>query len=118
MKKGLIAIATAIMFGFASSSELLARGGWGYGGYGPGYGMGPGMMWGYGGYGPGYGFGGIFMGILFLIVIGVVIYFVVRNVNTRGGAFGNESALDILKKRFARGEITKEEYDKIKDNLR
>ncbi len=29
----------------------------GFGGYGPGYGMGPGMMSGFGGYGPGYGMG-------------------------------------------------------------
>jgi hypothetical protein len=54
MKKGLLAIAIAIMMGFASSG-LLAQGGPGYGGYGPGYGMGPGMMGGYGGYGGGYG---------------------------------------------------------------
>jgi len=54
MKKGLLAIAIAIMMGFASS-DLLAQGGPGYGGYGPGYGMGPGMMGGYGGYGGGYG---------------------------------------------------------------
>jgi putative membrane protein len=81
------------------------------------WGMGPGMMWGYGG-GYGYGLGGMFMGILFLIVIAVVIYFVVHNVKTKGGGFGGESALDILKKRLAKGEITKEEYDKMKDDLR
>jgi len=43
-------------------------------GYG-GYGMGPGMMGGYG-----YGYGGMFMGILFLILAGVAIYFIVINI--------------------------------------
>jgi putative membrane protein len=30
---------------------------------------------------------------------------------------GEESALEILKKRYARGEITKEEYDKMKKEI-
>jgi hypothetical protein len=54
MKKGLLALAVSVMLGLAST-PLLAQGGPGYGGYGPGWGMGPGMMWGYGGYGGGYG---------------------------------------------------------------
>lgn len=69
MKKGLLAIAIAVIMGFASSG-LMAQEGygngwgmgpgmmWGYGdsngGYGNGWHMGPGMMWGYRGYGPGY----------------------------------------------------------------
>ncbi|OHD69649.1 MAG: hypothetical protein A2W19_01055 [Spirochaetes bacterium RBG_16_49_21] len=69
-------------------------------------------------YGYGYGFGGMFMGILFLIIIGVAIYFVFQNIKSRSGGFGGESALDILKKRYAKGEITKEEFDKMKDDLK
>jgi len=123
MKKGLLVLAVLTILGFASS-DLLAQGGPGYGGYGgygggygPGWGMGPGMMWGYGP-GFGYGFGGIFMGILFLIIIGVVIYFIVHATKTKGSGFGGESALDILKKRLAKGDISKEEYNKIKNDLR
>jgi hypothetical protein len=52
MKKGLLVLALLTILGFISS-DLLAWGGPGYRGYGPGWGMGPGMMWGYGGNGPG-----------------------------------------------------------------
>jgi putative membrane protein len=81
-------------------------------GYG-GYGMGPGMMGGYG-----YGYGGMFMGILFLILLGVAIYFIVQNVRSKNGVGqANESPIDILKKRYAKGEITKEDFDRMKNEL-
>ena len=49
-RKLIVAAALAAVF----SVPAFAQGGCGYG---PGYGMGPGMMGGYGGYGPGYGMG-------------------------------------------------------------
>ena len=54
-----------------------------------------------------------------LILIGVVIYLIVRFQKNAGrtGAFSNETPLEIAKKRYARGEITKEEYESIKHNL-
>src|SRR4030066_2249623 len=66
----------------------------------------------------GYGFGGMFMWILFIIVIGVVVYFIVQSAGakTSGGA-PHETPLDILKKRYAKGEITKEDYDRMKRDL-
>jgi len=54
-----------------------------------------------------------------LVVIGVIllIVWVVRQTSGREGGRGGETALDILKKRYARGEISKEEYERMKDDL-
>lgn len=95
----------------------------GYGGYG-GWQMGPGMMgWGGGGW-----FGGIFM-ILFWILLIVGLVFLIRWLihSTRGEAgggrpFGGDSysssrALDILRERYARGEIDKQEFEEKKKDL-
>lgn len=64
-----------------------------------------------------WGYGGVFMWLIFLALIGFVIYFVVRGEKwvKRGG--NEETALEILKKRYAKGEITKQEYDRIKKEL-
>lgn len=62
--------------------------------------------------------GGIFMWLIFLIVLGVAVYLIVQS--TRGkGFYGSirESPMDILKKRYAKGEITKEEFEKMKKDL-
>ena len=77
---------------------------------------------GYGGWMPmmGYGFGhgGMFMWIIFLVVIGLVVYFIAQNRRTKGQtSFLNESHMDILKKRYAKGEIAKEEYERMKKDL-
>ena len=51
-----------------------------------------------------------------LVIIGIVflVIWVVRRVGGAERGKNEESALDILKKRYARGEITKEEYEFIK----
>ena len=59
---------------------------------------------------------GIFMWILFLVIGGLLVYFVVLTMRTKGQSQG-ETALDILKKRYAKGELTKEEFEKIKREL-
>ena len=85
--------------------------------------MGGGMM-GYGLMGRGamyFPFGGIIMWILIIVVIGVAVYLIVRtqkNVGSKGVLTDKvETPLDIAKKRYARGEISKEEYEDIKHNL-
>ena len=76
------------------------------------------MMWGWGGYGGwGHWFGPVFMVAFWaLIVTGIV--FLVRFLARQGRAPGHEdSALEILKRRYARGEIDKEEFEAKRKDL-
>lgn len=87
---------------------------WG-GGYGP-WGMGPGMMWGWGGW-----FGMIFMIIFWILVIVGAIYLIkwlMGNFQkSRDSSAGTNRALEILKERYARGEISREEFNQAKQDL-
>ena len=71
------------------------------------------MMW-YNNYPFMHGFGGVFM-ILFWILLIVVVIFLVKK--SLSGPGGGESAEDILKKRYARGEISKEEFERMKKDI-
>ena len=76
-----------------------------------------GMMGDWGGWG--MGIGGIFM-ILFwaLIIFGVValVKWIFFNGSSSTGTSGR-NALDILKERYARGEINREQYEEMRRNL-
>ncbi len=76
--------------------------------YGPMYGPGGGwpMMH--------YMYGGWFMWLILVIVVAFAIYFIVQT--QRSGNI-RETPLEILKKRYAKGEISKEEYDRLKRDL-
>ena len=68
-----------------------------------------------------WGMGGLHMGvgwILILVVIGLVVWLLVRG-SLAGGSGGTERprALDILKERYARGEIGREEFEQKKRDL-
>jgi len=75
--------------------------------------MGPWMMTGLGGWWA--------MGIIWLVVIGLIVWLVVYLARGSGSTNssstgGDIKALDILKTRYARGEIDKKEYEeKLKD---
>jgi len=79
---------------------------------GYGYGRDYGMMDGWFG-------GGIFM-MVFLVVILVGGFFLVRMLMNHSQSIARSSentALEILKQRYARGEINHEEFEKMKANL-
>lgn len=66
-----------------------------------------------------YGFGGILMWLIILVLVGIVVYFLIAY-NKQSGFAGRgptETPLDILKKRFARGEISKEEFEQLKKDI-
>ena len=83
-----------------------------------GWGHGPGMM----GWGFGVGWFGFVMMAVFGAVIIVAIIFLIRwlVVSSRTGSHGQkpeETALEILKKRYARGEINREEFEEKRRDL-
>jgi putative membrane protein len=66
----------------------------------------------------GFGYGGMYMWLIFLIVVGVIVYFYVQNQKTKDPLpRPHETPLDILKRRYAEGDITQEEYEKMKIDL-
>lgn len=98
MKKLFLLFTTILSFPGIAFARYWHMGGWGH------------MM--------DYGIGGIFMWLIFLIVIGVAVYLIVQATKSKGleSPF-RETPMEILKKRYAKGEITKEEFDKIKKDL-
>ena len=74
-----------------------------------------GMMDGYG-YGMGYGMG--ILGLIFWILILIGLVLLIKYLwESSGAKRGEESALEILKKKYARGEISKEEFEEKKKDL-
>ncbi|MFO7658962.1 MAG: SHOCT domain-containing protein [Bacteroidales bacterium] len=65
------------------------------------------------GWGMGWGW------IISLIVIAAIVWLLVKAINRTGQSkrLGEKNPLDILKERYARGEITKEEFEERKKDL-
>ena len=70
-----------------------------------------------------YGPYGVWMFLQFffwiLVIAGIVLLIVwlVRHPGRYERGIGEESPLDVLRKRYARGEISKEEFDRMKKDL-
>ncbi len=102
MKKYLFGAGAVLLFPASAFADVGDRGCW----YEWGHMMGP-------------GFGGMFMWILLLIAVVLIVYSLMRA--SKGGGFGtspHEAPLDVLKKRYARGEITREKFDEMKKDLK
>jgi len=78
-----------------------------------------GMMGAMGSWGMGYGLFGWLIMLLFWVAIITGIVLLVRWLIDQGKLKGqtHESALDVLKKRYARGEIDREQFENIKREL-
>ena len=66
-----------------------------------------------------FGYGGMYMGMIFLIVlIAAAIWWFTKGAGSKDyGRLPGETPLDILKKRYAKGEITKDEFEKDEKGL-
>ncbi len=111
-----ILMATPALMTLFSSEPALAQ----YGNN-QGWQMGPGMM---GGWGSGWGmgwFGGIFMIIFWILILVALVFFIKWLVQSTGrsqtGPAAGNRALEILKERYARGEIDKSEFEEKKKVL-
>lgn len=105
------------------------RGYYGGGFVGPGM-MGPGMM-GYGmmsgpsAYDPwqrdhnmmNTGYGNVIFWIILLVVVVVVVYLIAQTRARKIAVPSKETALDILAKRYAKGELTKDDFERIRKDI-
>jgi putative membrane protein len=81
-------------------------------------------MWGDWSYGGG-GWGHWFFPVLILIVVIFVMRMISYRLGWRGGRHGHypyghghgDSALDILRQRYARGELNKDEFERMRKDL-
>jgi putative membrane protein len=77
-------------------------------------------MWGYGDGGWWWGFGALhmllFWGVLIFVIV-VAVKWLSSTQGHRSPEVGGGRALDILKERYARGEINKEEFEQKKRDL-
>jgi len=61
---------------------------------------------------------GVWMVIFWVIVIGLIIWAVTSYTSGRGPETGSKKdALDIARERYAKGEISKEQFEQIKKDL-
>jgi putative membrane protein len=67
-----------------------------------------------------FGFFGGWMIIAWVVIIGLVVWGVIaltRHTAAGPGGAGSRSAMDIARERYARGEITKEQFEQFKRDL-
>ena len=68
------------------------------------------------------GMNGLLWGVLVLIpmagIVFLIIYIIIRETGIQKTPPGEKSAMDILKERYAKGEITSEQFQKISEDLK
>lgn len=58
-----------------------------------------------------------FMALFWIVIIVLAVWLVVYLTRRTGGSSSQQNALDILNQRYARGEISKEEYERMKKDI-
>lgn len=80
------------------------------------------MGWGWNNGMMGWGYGSALVGgiiqMLFLLVVIILVFLLIKRSNHLFGSENYSRSEEILKERFAKGEITEEEYKKMKDVLK
>lgn len=66
----------------------------------------------------GFGFFGGFMMLVFWVIVILLIVWTVKEVAGKNSHSETNKALEILKERYAKGEINKEEFESKKKDLR
>lgn len=61
-------------------------------------------------------YGGLFMWIVLVAVAVALVYYIFARNKTNSG-LTKGSPMEILKKRYAKGEISKEEFDRVKKEI-
>lgn len=102
-----LAVVLVLVFGFPLIMAIFMMGG-------PMM-MGPGMMWGWGGPNPWWGIAGMVFGLAVLVGLVLLVIWAVRQVAPPAGTAPR--ALEVLKERYARGEITREQYEQMRRDL-
>ncbi|OGI29096.1 MAG: hypothetical protein A2288_02120 [Candidatus Moranbacteria bacterium RIFOXYA12_FULL_44_15] len=71
------------------------------------------------GWGGGWGFGvfGMIISLLFWAALIIAVVYLIKYLGRGAHHAPGEDAAEILKKRYAKGEITKEDYDRMKKEL-
>ncbi len=66
------------------------------------------------------GWGMVLLWLVVIIALALVVYALVvrgKDIRVPGSPQAGETPVEILQKRYARGEITKEEFDRIRDDI-
>ncbi len=71
-----------------------------------------------GNFGWGMGLGWIYMIVFWAAIFTAVIYLVKLVERKSESAIRHETPLDVIKRRFAHGEITREEFERMRDELK
>ncbi len=74
------------------------------------------MHWGNDGWGMGLGW--VYMIVFWAAIFFTIVFFVKLVERKSGSEVLHETPLDVIKRRLARGEITREEFERMKDDLR